>query len=152
MRRSISPSPIIMRNSSGNLAFPARKVSIPLRHERSAIDPLQGRAARPRHFRIETALIKGGDTPLIGHKLFNAETDELCTVMQQQLRGITLSILSNGTVTNVRNERYQRTELGGFAAKRGAARSGLDGLSGGHPPVSNKFLYYGGIRPDTGIQ
>ena len=42
-------------------------------------------------FRIETALIEGGDTPLIGHKLFNAETDELCTVMQQQLRGITLS-------------------------------------------------------------
>jgi acyl-CoA thioesterase FadM len=42
-------------------------------------------------FRIETALIEGGDAPLIAHKLFNAETDELCTAMLQQLSGITLS-------------------------------------------------------------
>ncbi len=41
-------------------------------------------------FRIETALIEGGDTPVIAHKLFNAETGELCTAMQQQLSGITM--------------------------------------------------------------
>ena len=42
-------------------------------------------------FRIETALIKGGEAPVIAHKLFNVETSELCTAMQQQLSGITLS-------------------------------------------------------------
>jgi len=42
-------------------------------------------------YRIETALIEAGDAPLIAHKLYNAETDELCTAMQQQLGGVTLS-------------------------------------------------------------
>ena len=40
---------------------------------------------------IETALLEAGDTPLIAHKLYNAETDTLCTAMQQRLSGVTLS-------------------------------------------------------------
>ncbi|MBL4721140.1 MAG: hypothetical protein JKY20_08435 [Alphaproteobacteria bacterium] len=46
-------------------------------------------------YRIETALIDGGAAPTIAHKLYNAETDTLCTTMQQSLAGVTL----NGDVT-----------------------------------------------------
>ena len=42
-------------------------------------------------YRIETALIADGNTPKIAHKLFNAETDELCTTLQQDLTGVSLS-------------------------------------------------------------
>ena len=42
-------------------------------------------------FRIETALIAGGQRPTIAHKLFNAETGALCTTLQQALTGISLS-------------------------------------------------------------
>ena len=42
-------------------------------------------------FRIETALITGGNRPTIAHKLFNAETGVLCTTLQQVLTGIYLS-------------------------------------------------------------
>lgn len=41
-------------------------------------------------YRIETALIVAGETPLIAHKLFNAETGALCTTMQQTLAGVSL--------------------------------------------------------------
>ena len=42
-------------------------------------------------YRIETALITGGETPTIAHKLFNADTGALCTTMQQTLAGVSLS-------------------------------------------------------------
>ena len=42
-------------------------------------------------YRIESALIAGGNTPTIAHKLFNAETDMLCTSLQQVLTGVSLS-------------------------------------------------------------
>ena len=42
-------------------------------------------------YRIESALIAGGDTPTIAHKLFNAERGVLCTTLQQVLAGVTLS-------------------------------------------------------------
>ncbi len=42
-------------------------------------------------YKIDTALISGGETPTIAHKLFNAETGELCTTMQQALTGVSLS-------------------------------------------------------------
>ena len=41
-------------------------------------------------FRIETALLETGDTPLIVHKLYNAETGTLCTAVQQRLAGVSL--------------------------------------------------------------
>lgn len=41
-------------------------------------------------YRIETGLIERGDTPTIGHKLYNATTGTLCTTMQQSLTGATL--------------------------------------------------------------
>lgn len=41
-------------------------------------------------YRIETGLIESGDTPILGHKLYNAATDTLCTTMQQSLEGVTL--------------------------------------------------------------
>ena len=41
-------------------------------------------------YRIESALIAGGNTPTIAHKLFNAETDVLCTTLQQVLMGVSL--------------------------------------------------------------
>ena len=41
-------------------------------------------------YRVETALIDGGDTPTIAHKLFNDETVALCTAMQQTLAGVSL--------------------------------------------------------------
>ncbi len=41
-------------------------------------------------YRIETAVIHSGDVPIIGHKLFNAETGALCTTMQQSLAGVSL--------------------------------------------------------------
>lgn len=42
-------------------------------------------------YRIETALLEAGETPTIAHKLYNAETDTLCTTMQQTLAGVSLS-------------------------------------------------------------
>ena len=42
-------------------------------------------------YRIETALIEAGETPIIAHKLFNAETGALCTTMQQTLAGVALT-------------------------------------------------------------
>jgi|TARA_B100000959_G_scaffold137179_2_gene144258 acyl-CoA thioesterase FadM len=42
-------------------------------------------------YRIETALISAGGRPTIAHKLFNAETAELCTAMQQTLTGVSLT-------------------------------------------------------------
>ena len=42
-------------------------------------------------FHIETALLEAGDTPLIAHKLYNAETGTLCTAVQQRLAGVSLS-------------------------------------------------------------
>ncbi|MDP6876105.1 MAG: hypothetical protein QF521_21480 [Alphaproteobacteria bacterium] len=42
-------------------------------------------------YKIDTALISAGETSTIAHKLFNAETGELCTTMQQTLTGISLS-------------------------------------------------------------
>lgn len=42
-------------------------------------------------YRIQTALIINGNTPTIAHKLFNAETDVLCTTLQQTLTGVALS-------------------------------------------------------------
>ena len=42
-------------------------------------------------YRIESALIAGGHTPTIAHKLFNAESDALCTTLQQVLTGVSLS-------------------------------------------------------------
>jgi acyl-CoA thioesterase FadM len=42
-------------------------------------------------YRVDTALISAGDTPTIAHKLFNAETGELCTAMQQTLAGVSLT-------------------------------------------------------------
>jgi len=42
-------------------------------------------------FRIESALIESGDTPLIAHKLFNAETGALCTTLRQRFTGISLT-------------------------------------------------------------
>jgi acyl-CoA thioesterase FadM len=42
-------------------------------------------------FRVETALLRTGETPIIAHKLFNADTGTLCTTMQQTLAGVTLS-------------------------------------------------------------
>ena len=42
-------------------------------------------------YRIETATIKSGKLPVIGHKLFNHETGLLCTTMQQTLDGVVLS-------------------------------------------------------------
>ena len=41
-------------------------------------------------YKVETALIGGGETPTIAHKLFNAETGALCTTMQQTLTGVSL--------------------------------------------------------------
>ena len=41
-------------------------------------------------YKVETALIGGGETPTIAHKLFNAETGVLCTTMQQTLAGVSL--------------------------------------------------------------
>ena len=41
-------------------------------------------------YKVETALIGGGETPTIAHKLFNADTGALCTTMQQTLAGVTL--------------------------------------------------------------
>ena len=41
-------------------------------------------------YRIETAVIDGGEAPTIAHKLFNAETGALCTTMQQTLAGVAL--------------------------------------------------------------
>ena len=41
-------------------------------------------------YKVETALISGGETPTIAHKLFNAETGALCTTMQQTLAGVSL--------------------------------------------------------------
>ena len=42
-------------------------------------------------FRIETALLEAGETPLLAHRLTNAETGALCTAMQQRLAGVTLA-------------------------------------------------------------
>lgn len=42
-------------------------------------------------YKVETALIAAGETPVIAHKLFNAETGTLCTTMQQTLAGVSLS-------------------------------------------------------------
>lgn len=42
-------------------------------------------------YRIESALIASGKTPSIAHRLFNAETDALCTTVQQVLGNITIS-------------------------------------------------------------
>ena len=42
-------------------------------------------------YRIESALIVSGDTPTIAHKLFNAETETLCTTLQQVVTGVSLS-------------------------------------------------------------
>ena len=42
-------------------------------------------------YKIETALIEGGEGPTIAHKLFNAETGALCTTMQQTLAGVSLN-------------------------------------------------------------
>jgi len=42
-------------------------------------------------YRIETALLEAGDTPLIAHRMFNADTETLCTVMQQRLSGVSLA-------------------------------------------------------------
>ena len=42
-------------------------------------------------YKVETALIAGGERPTIAHKLFNAETGALCTTMQQTLAGVSLS-------------------------------------------------------------
>lgn len=67
----------------------------------AGIDPAQARTTealthykaelRDRDiYRIETALIAGGDTPTIGHKLFKADTGALCTTMQQSFAGISM--------------------------------------------------------------
>jgi len=42
-------------------------------------------------YKVDTALISAGETPTIAHKIFNAESGELCTTMQQTLAGVTLS-------------------------------------------------------------
>ncbi len=42
-------------------------------------------------YRIETALITGGETPTIAHKLYNADNGTLCTTMQQSLAGVSLT-------------------------------------------------------------
>ena len=41
-------------------------------------------------YRIETAVIDAGAAPILGHKLYNADTGDLCTTMQQSLTGVTL--------------------------------------------------------------
>jgi acyl-CoA thioesterase FadM len=41
-------------------------------------------------YRIETAVLEAGDSPLIAHRMVNAETGVLCTAMQQRLAGVTL--------------------------------------------------------------
>lgn len=56
-------------------------------------------------YRIETALIESGDTPIIGHKLYNGETGRLCTEMQQTLTGVSLSGSSVEWDGAVREER-----------------------------------------------
>jgi acyl-CoA thioesterase FadM len=43
-------------------------------------------------YKIETALIDNGKDPTIAHKLFNAETNELCTTMQQTITGISIDV------------------------------------------------------------
>ena len=42
-------------------------------------------------YRIETALIAGGQMPTVAHKLFNAETNVLCTTLQQVLTGVSIT-------------------------------------------------------------
>jgi acyl-CoA thioesterase FadM len=42
-------------------------------------------------YKVETALIGGGENPTIAHKLYNAESGTLCTTMQQTLEGISIS-------------------------------------------------------------
>ena len=43
-------------------------------------------------YRIESACIQNGDHSRIAHKLFNAESGELCTTMQQNITGISLDV------------------------------------------------------------
>ncbi len=64
-------------------------------------------------YRIETALINAGETPMIAHKLFNAETGALCTTMQQTLAGVSLS---GQTVAWDGDEREDRSTPGDDAS------------------------------------
>ena len=41
-------------------------------------------------FRVETALVEAGASPVLGHRVINAETGTLCTEMLQYLDGVTL--------------------------------------------------------------
>ena len=56
----------------------------------SALTHYKSELRRRDIYRIETALIDSGDAPILGHKLFNADTGVLCTTMQQSLAGVTL--------------------------------------------------------------
>lgn len=70
--------------------------------KRAGIDPAKARTTaaltnykaelRNRDiYRVETGLIVSGDTPVLGHRLINAETETLCTAMQQKLVDVSLN-------------------------------------------------------------
>jgi acyl-CoA thioesterase FadM len=56
-------------------------------------------------YKIETACIQNGDHPRIAHKLFNAESGELCTTMQQDITGISLDIPKENWDGDIREDR-----------------------------------------------
>ena len=63
-------------------------------------------------YRIETTLIEAGETPMIAHKLFNAETGALCTTMQQKLADVSLT----GPVTAWDGDEREERSIPGDAA------------------------------------
>ncbi len=60
-------------------------------------------------YRVETALIESGEAPVIAHKMFNADTDTVCTTMLQTLSGVTLT---GPTVAWDGDEREERSVPG----------------------------------------
>ena len=42
-------------------------------------------------YRVETGLIKTGARPILGHKILNCETGQVCTTMQQKLVGLEIA-------------------------------------------------------------
>ena len=62
---------------------------------------------------IKSALISAGENPVIGHKLYKADSDILCTTMQQTLSIFQLRHkLSNGMATARKNACQETRHLG----------------------------------------